>query len=218
MQLRHIGITPDEANLFQRLANHVLYSDPTLRPPADVIKRGLRKASTLWAHGISGDLPIVLVRIRDDEGLALVRQLLRAHEYWRLKQLAVDLVVLNERATSYAQDFQSSIEAMLRMNQSMPKLASDNARGSVYVLRADAIPQETRSLLLACSRAVLDGDSGTLAEQINRARERKPGSPPPARRFYPVEQQDAPLPNPPMEFFNGMGGFCGGWPRISDCP
>ena len=67
MQLRHLGISPDEANLFQRLANHVLYIDYTLRPPADVIKRGMRKASTLWAHGISGDLPIVLIRIQDDD-------------------------------------------------------------------------------------------------------------------------------------------------------
>jgi len=207
MQLRHLGISPDEANLFQRLANHVFYIDPTLRPPGDVIKRGMRKASTLWAHGISGDLPIILVRIADDDDLKLVRQLLRAHEYWRLKQLAVDLVLLNERSTSYAGDFQFALDSLVRMNQSMPKLASDNTRGAVFVLRADQIPQESRNLLLASARAILMGGSGTLAEQINRAREKKPGSPPPTRRIYPPGMAEAPLPNPPMEFFNGMGGF-----------
>ena len=175
MQLHHLGISADEANLFQRLANHVLYIDPTLRPPMDVIKRGMRKASTLWAHGISGDLPIVLVRIQDDDDLTLVRQLLRAHEYWRLKQLAVDLVILNERSTSYAQDFQVTLDALVRMNQSMPKLASDSTRGAVFVLRADQLPPESRNLLLASARAILNGGSGTLAEQINRAREMKPG-------------------------------------------
>ena len=97
MQLHHLGISVNEAHLFQRLANHVLYSDPTLRPAADVIERDSRKSSTLWGQGISGDLPIVLVRIEEDDDLELVRQLLRAHEYWRLKQLAVDLVILNER-------------------------------------------------------------------------------------------------------------------------
>ncbi len=207
MQLRHLGITPDEANLFQRLANHVLYSDPTLRAPIDVIKRGLRKASTLWAHGISGDLPIVLVRIQDDDGLKLVRQLLQAHEYWRLKQLTIDLVILNERAVSYAQDFQATIEALLRASQSMPKLGSDNALGAVYVLCADTIPQESKALLQAVARAILNGESGTLAEQINRARERKPGSAPPARRLHPAESPDAALPSPQMEFTNGIGGF-----------
>ncbi len=107
MQLRHLGISTDEAHLFQRLANHVLYSDPTLRPSADILERGARKVSTLWPQGISGDLPIVLVRIEEEDDLELVRQLLRAHEYWRLKQLAVDLVILNERAASYLQDLQT---------------------------------------------------------------------------------------------------------------
>jgi cyclic beta-1,2-glucan synthetase len=81
MQLHHIGITAGEAHLYQRLANHVLYSDNTLRPPPDFLKHSARKVSTLWAHGVSGDLPIVLVRIDQNDDLELVRQLLRAHEF-----------------------------------------------------------------------------------------------------------------------------------------
>ncbi len=88
VQLHHLGIETDEAHLFQRLANRILYSDPTLRPVAAVLARNERGAPGLWAHGISGDLPIVLVRIDEAEDLAIVRQLLRAHEYWRLKLLA----------------------------------------------------------------------------------------------------------------------------------
>ena len=73
MQLHHLGVGADEAHLFQRLANRVLYSDPTLRPSSDVLKRGEGGPSTLWAHGISGDLPIVLVRIDEAEDLEIVR-------------------------------------------------------------------------------------------------------------------------------------------------
>ncbi len=207
MQLNHLGIGSDEAHLFQRLANHVLYSDPTLRPPADTLRRGARKVSTLWAHGISGDLPIVLVRIDEDDDLELVRQLLRAHEYWRLKQLAVDLVILNERAASYVQDLQIALDALVRMNQSMPKIASDEARGAVFVLRGDLIPPESRGLLQATARAVLQGNRGTLAEQINRARDLKPASAPPARRVPLPALPETALPRPEMEFFNGLGGF-----------
>ena len=72
----------------------------------------------LWAHGISGDLPIVLVQIDEPEDVGIVRQLLRAHEYWRMKQLAVDLVILNERAPSYVQDLQASLETLVRTSQS----------------------------------------------------------------------------------------------------
>ncbi|HEX3859055.1 MAG TPA: glucoamylase family protein [Pseudolabrys sp.] len=207
MQLHHLGVSVDEAHLFQRLANHVLYSDPTLRPAADVLARDLRKSPTLWSQGISGDLPIVLVRIEEDDELDLVRQLLRAHEYWRLKQLAVDLVILNDRSPSYAQDLQGEIGAIVRTNQSMPKIASDSTRGAVFMLRTDLVPAEVRDLLAASARAVLYGRRGTLAEQINRARERVPANPPPAKRITPPALPATFLPRPPMEFFNGLGGF-----------
>ena len=207
MQLRHLAISTDEAHLFQRLANHVLYSDPTLRPPSDVIVAGSRPASTLWPHGISGDLPIVVARIEEHDDLEIVRQLLRAHEYWRLKQLAVDLVILNERASSYVQDLQGAVDALVRTNQSMPRLASDDARGAVFVLRADLVAAEVRDLLQSCARAVLSGKRGSLVEQINRARELRPGIAPPPRRLLAVLEPEAGLPRPAMEFFNGLGGF-----------
>ena len=207
MQLHHLGIGKDDAHLYQRLANHVLYSDPTLRPPPEVLRRGAAKVSALWSQGISGDLPIVLVRIEENDDLELVRQLLRAHEYWRLKQLAVDLVILNERASSYVQDLQVALDKLVRMNQSMPKLAGDDSRGAVFVLRADLIPSAVRDLLMSSARAVLQGSRGALSEQINRAREMKPGAAPPSRRPIPAQIAEVPLPRPEMEFFNGLGGF-----------
>ena len=178
MQLRHLAISPDEAHLFQRLAGHVLYSDPSLRPASEIICGGLRKASTLWPHGISGDRPIVLVRIDGEDNLDLVEQLLRAHEYWRLKQLAVDLVLLNDRSASYIQDLQVSLETLVRTSRPVFDVSRDTALGAVFVLRADLLAPETRDLLNAAARAVLYGNRGTLAEQLNRARD-----PTPARTF-----------------------------------
>ena len=113
VQLHHLGVGPDEAHLFQRLANRVLYSDPTLRPSPDVLKRSEGGPSKLWANGISGDLPIVLVRIDEAEDLEIVRELVRAHEYWRMKHFDVDLVILNERPPSYDQDLQAALEALV---------------------------------------------------------------------------------------------------------
>jgi cyclic beta-1,2-glucan synthetase len=207
MQLRHLSIDTEEAHLFQRLANHIIYSNPTLRPPVEILERGAGKASTLWAQGISGDLPIVLVQIEDDSHLELVRQLLRAHEYWRLKHLAVDLVILNARAASYVQDLQNSLEALLRMNQSMPRVAADDSRGAVFTLRADLVSREIQDLLHACARAVLHGGRGSFADQIRHARDLKPTSAPPVRRAPPAPEPETPLPRPAMEFFNGRGGF-----------
>ena len=106
VQLHHLRVDADEAHLFQRIANRVLYSDPTLRPSSDLLRRGEGGQSKLWPAGISGDLPIVLVRIDETEDLEIVRELVRAHEYWRMKRLAVDLVILNERPPSYHQELQ----------------------------------------------------------------------------------------------------------------
>ena len=155
VQLRHLGIEGDEAHLFQRLANRVLYSDLTLRPAPSVLARNERGAPGLWAHGISGDLPIVLVRIDQAEDIDIVRQLLRAHEYWRLKLLDVDLVIINEHGLSYAQELQDALETAVRTSQSTVRPEHSYARGGVYVLRGDLLSQDDRTLLQAVARAVL---------------------------------------------------------------
>ena len=218
VQLHHLGVGPDEANLFQGLANHVLYSDPTLRPSPAVLALNERGPSTLWAYGISGDLPIVLVRIDDAEDVEIVRQLLRAHEYWRLKQLAVDLVILNERSTSYTQDLQGALEALVRASQSRPQPEGEGARGRVFVLRADLVSLEARTLLRSAARAVLLSRRGSLSEQLKRLEVLAGGAPPaaaapPALAVDIVRGRSAnpppePTPLPPqLEFFNGLGGF-----------
>src|SRR5678815_2154185 len=125
VQLRHLGITAEEAILFQRLAGHILYTDASLRPSSDTIRRGSGGRTALWAQGISGDAPILLLRIHDTDDLGIVRQLLRAHEYWRIKQLTVDLVILNERASSYIQDLQNGLETLLRTSQAHPQVGPE---------------------------------------------------------------------------------------------
>ena len=205
VQLGHLGVTAEEAGLFQRLAGHVVYADPALRPSSDTIRRGGGGPAALWAQGISGDLPIVLVRIDDIEDIAIVRQLLRAHEYWRMKQLAVDLVILNERGSSYIQDLQAALETQVRTSQSRPQIGADGARGAVFVLRADLVPAATRALLLATARAVLVGRRGTLAEQLARPRETAAVPPPPKRVGAADATSAAPVQQ--LEFFNGLGGF-----------
>jgi cyclic beta-1,2-glucan synthetase len=207
-QFHHLGIGPEEAHLFQRLANRILFSDPTLRPPVETLKRGGRKISALWAHGISGDLPIVLLRIDDVGDLSIVRQLLRAFEYWRLKRLAVDVVILNERATSYLQDLQGAIDGLVRPIQTRPKSERDDVRGSVHVLRADLVPLEVCTLLYAVARIVLVSRRGTLFEQVSRLEQaRLPVLFSPPHPPAPMVVAALPRSRPQLEFFNGLGGF-----------
>ena len=204
VQMRHLGISPDEADLFQRLAGHVLFAEPALRSASKTIEQGSGAQSGLWGQGISGDLPIVLLRINDGTDLDVARELLLAHEYMRLKQLAVDLVILNEHAASYSQDLQAALEALLRA-QPRTAGAQPDGHGSVYLLRADLIPAETCALLASVARVVLRGDQGGLAEHFDRLPKQTP--------FIPPGKDSPTLPGtgsptvPPLEFFNGLGGF-----------
>ncbi|PYM68175.1 MAG: hypothetical protein DME11_01240, partial [Candidatus Rokuibacteriota bacterium] len=201
-------IGPDEAHLFQSLAGHILYSDRTLRPSTDVLTRHAGGAAALWAHGISGDIPIVLVRIDEPDDVGIIRQLLRAHEYWRMKQLAVDLVILNERAPSYFQDLQSLLETLVRKSQSAEHQEGPEAHGNVFILRGDRVTAPQRDVLQAVARVVLWSGRGTLGEQVIRAERPEtaavfPGPRPTATK----PPADVPFLHPDVEFFNGLGGF-----------
>ena len=225
VQLHHLGVGAEEAHLFQHLAGHILYSNPALRPRSELLKRNESGQSALWAHRISGDLPIVLVRIDAQEGLEIVRQLVRAHEYWRMKLLAVDLVILNEQAQSYTLDVQSELETLLRTNESQlgPQLEGRSARGNIFLLRADLVSLEVRMLLQSAARAVLLSRRGTLSEQLNSVVEIEPvapqrhGSFPLNARDWVIEKLATVLPEEgpkeavrspeAVEAPNGLGGF-----------
>ncbi len=178
-QLQYLGITADEAHLFQQLANCVIHPDAALRAPQDVLRRA-GPASSLWPLGISGDLPIVVLRIDETDDMEIVRQLLRAHSYWRTKLLTVDLVILNDRAASYAQDLQTVLDTLVRSHAER----IGGQPGAVYLLRNDLLNAGVREFLLAAARIVLSNRRGTLAEQIELVFDDKPLVPP--ARSQPV--------------------------------
>ncbi len=121
----------------------------------------------LWGHGVSGDLPVLLVRVVSDSDLGLVRQVLQAQEYWRLKGLAADVVVLNEHPISYLDEVQAQLAALL---DGGPWRTWKHRAGGVYLLRADRMPEAERLLLVGVARAVLDGESRVARAPARSAR------------------------------------------------
>ncbi|WP_033365908.1 GH36-type glycosyl hydrolase domain-containing protein [Bordetella sp. FB-8] len=223
IQLRHIGVSPDEACLFQQMAGHLLYNDASLRPASAALLRGTAAvqaaggigAAPLWAHGVSGDLPILLVRIDDVEHMALVRQLVHAHEYWRMKRFAVDLVIINERVMSYAQELQAALETLVRSRQVQPAPIGA-VHGDIFVLRADLMSDASLALFPVAARAVLAARNGRLLEQLRRLTNFRPATPlrlvsPSAQAYPPRPVLAAGLaPAAALECFNGLGGFANG--------
>ena len=166
-----------------------------------------RRAIGAMATGISGDLPIVLLRISDAEHLDVAQQLLHAHEYLRMKQFAFDLVILNERSSSYVQDLQIGLETLVRQSRSLPQFGVEGPPGRVFVLRADLISAETCAFLASVARAVFVGARGRLSDQLDRVPDRRiPADHLRSGAALASQPKAAPsLPN--LEFFNGLGGF-----------
>jgi cyclic beta-1,2-glucan synthetase len=208
VQLRHLSIRAREADLFQLLAGHLVFAGPALRPASQTIREGRGAQTGLWGQGISGDLPILLLRMRDSEDLDVARQVLLAHEYFSLKQLAVDLVIINEHAASYAQDLQMALEALVRMQPRIPQVPGTAAKGVVLLLRADLVPAATAALLVSAARVVLSAERGSLSEQLRVRAGSLPRAAAPGLNRTTAGSPGTGIPHvPTLEFFNGYGGF-----------
>jgi cellobiose phosphorylase len=163
--LRQLNASEADAQLYSRLAGSVVYVNPLLRSEAGTLMRNRRGQSGLWGYTISGDLPIVLVEIRNADNIELVRQLVQAHAYWRLKGLAVDLVIWNEDHAGYRQSLQ---EQILGLISSVIGAGAIDRPGGIFVRLIEQISNEDRILFQAVARVALSDARGTLAEQINR--------------------------------------------------
>jgi cyclic beta-1,2-glucan synthetase len=204
--LRQINATEADAQLYAGLAGSVIYANPSLRADPGVIIRNRRGQSGLWGYSISGDLPIVLLQIEDPANIDLVRQLVQAHAYWRLKGLAVDLVIWNEDHAGYRQLLQEQIMGLIAAGVE----ANVTERpGGIFVRPADQISAEDRILLQTVARAVITDGLGLLADQINR----RSIAPLTGPRLAPTRSRRGESPTAgamarsDLLFFNGLGGF-----------
>ncbi len=204
--LRHLGISSEQALLFERLASRVLYTDGSLRASPELLARNTLGQEGLWPHGISGDLPILLVRVVEEDDLPLVRQVLQAQEYWRLKGLSADVVILNEHPVSYCDEMQALLVALL---DNGPWRAWKHRPGGAYLLRGDRMPEAERILLAGVARAVLSGERGDLANQLDRPDRgwTEPEEFAPSEEPGPIIPSPAPAAVPPLALANGLGGF-----------
>ncbi|MDB5298625.1 MAG: glycosyltransferase 36, partial [Phycisphaerales bacterium] len=203
--LRQLNATEADAQAYGRLAGSVVYASSLRRAKAAVLTRNRRGQSGLWGYGISGDLPIVLVRIRDRARIELVRQAVQAHAYWRMKGLAVDLVIWNEDDSVYRQ---TSQDAIMDLVAASPEAALVDKPGGIFVRRGEQMSEEDRALLQTVARVVLFDDAGTLIEQVERRGRGEVAIPPlrpVRRRAEPVTAAE--IPQRDLTFFNGLGGF-----------
>ena len=204
--LRQLNATEADAQLYARLASSVIHANASLRADASVLARNRRGQSGLWGYAISGDLPIVLLQIGDAANIDLVRQLVQAHAYWRLKGLAVDLVIWNEDHAGYRQRLHDQIMGLIASGIEASVI---DRPGGIFVRLAEQISGEDRILLQSVARVVITDCRGMLAEQLEQRNLPEVRVPrlEASRRYSPEAPPPAGGPRHDLQFFNGLGGF-----------
>ncbi|MBN2437940.1 MAG: cyclic beta 1-2 glucan synthetase [Deltaproteobacteria bacterium] len=204
--LRQINASEADAQLYGRLAGSVIYANASLRAGAGILLKNRRGQSGLWGYAISGDLPIVLLSIEDPANIELVRQLVQAHAYWRLKGLAVDLVIWNEDHAGYRQLLHDQIMGLIAAGV---EANVTDKRGSIFVRPADQIANEDRILIQTVARAIITDAKGSLADQLNHRNSVEMTMPhmTVSRTHREASPAVTALPRHDLMFFNGLGGF-----------
>lgn len=203
--LRQLNLSESDGQLYARLASSVIYANPSLRADQTILLKNKRGQPDLWSYAISGDLPIVLLRIKEPDNIDLVRQLVQAHAYWRLKGLAVDLVIWNEDQGGYRQLIQDQIMGLIAAGAETTLIEKP---GGIFIRPVEQISSEDRILLQSVARVIISDSQGNLADHLNRRAVREIRTAP----FVPsrVQKKAAPaagVARGDLILNNGLGGF-----------
>lgn len=164
IELKHLGIKTDEANEFQKLGSRIIYPDRYSRASQSILSQNIKGQSGLYPFGISGDFPIVLVKIKSRDGLPLIRQSLLAHEFLRMKNIKFDLIILNEQNLTYSGDLREAIHGLIDTSLSRPLV--DKA-GGIFVRDASHMTKNDSVLFETMARIVLDSQLGNLEDAFD---------------------------------------------------
>lgn len=204
LELRHLRIQQEEAQLFQKLASRVLYPHLQLRAASERLRSNKLGQSSLWKYGISGDLPIVVVTIGDLYESDIVKQVLIAHTFWRLRGLKTDLVILNEESPSYEHPLQEHLKRMIFAYTGRAEL---NVTGGVFLIGTQEMPEEDLTLIFSIARAILPASRGSLRQQLVAPLQLVTYPP---NLIVNKKLEDFPsklLPYVELSHFNDFGGF-----------
>jgi cyclic beta-1,2-glucan synthetase len=205
VDLRRLGVGTSALQRFQKLLSVLFYPHAGLRAETSVLASNRSGQPALWAYGISGDYPILLMKISSQEDSALIRELLLAHSYWRSRGLQIDLVLLNKQGADYGQELSGHLHKLITTSQSEGWL---NRRGGIFIVHQDRISESDLILIETAARVVIDGDEGSLEEHLERL-EYTPIRLPPFGPMSEAHTASVPVVQRPegLLFDNGFGGF-----------
>ncbi len=157
IELKYLEINRAQINAFQDLIGPIYYPTRQYRGPYENIRRNYKDQSFLWRFGVSGDHPILLLKVNSIEEAGIIKEVLKAYEYMKINQIVVDLIILSEAKHGYVQELDDLVNDL---TSSLRLYNSDNSRPSLFLLHSyQMIPAEI-DLLMTVARVVITGKTG----------------------------------------------------------
>ncbi|MGB7595422.1 MAG: glucoamylase family protein [Erysipelotrichaceae bacterium] len=207
VETKYLNLKPDEMQLYQEMISHIVYLSPLRKKVAAAIKANRKGQSDLWAFGISGDKPIILVTLDRTEEATILYDVLKAHEYLRLKDVQVDLVIVSNEESSYFNPLTTLITDLVLSRQTHDVMSRPR---DVYILSVNSMSEGDMTLLTAAARMTFNGKGDTLEEQVRMLSEK------PIEKIVKAEDKADPIrpfslipkhDESELRYYNGIGGF-----------
>ena len=204
IEMKYLGIKSAQANLYQLMASKILFLNTLLRERADFIKNINSGQMALWAYGISGDLPIILLIVKNDNDADLVKQVLHAHEYMNMKGLKSDLIIFNSKNGLYMQPLQDKVKDIIASSHLRDKM---NIKGGVFLHSSIDMNEEFVNFLKGIARLVINSNDGNLLMQIRNSTIKDKKINDLNIKSMSYESKNIEYKMPDLEFYNDIGGF-----------
>ena len=167
-QSRYLRIKGKEIEQYQKMLSYIIFTNPCKKINLKNLPKHKYMQSELWKYGISGDLPLILVKIKDVNDIDIIKEMLKAYEFFRVKNVEVELIILDEEKHSYENYVKEEIDNII-LNSHMSYLK--NIRGGIFELSKNEIDKNDLQLLEFVSAIIINSNKGTLKNAINEIEE-----------------------------------------------
>ncbi len=128
---RYLRMKGKQIALYQKMLSYIVFDNAVKSQSMEKNKERIYKQEELWKYGISGDLPIILVKIRDVNDIYVIKEVLKAYEFFRTKNIQTEIVILDEEKHSYENYVKEEIESSI-LSEQIAYLK--NIKGGIYTL------------------------------------------------------------------------------------
>ena len=160
---RYLRVKGKEIEIYQKMLSYIIFDNPVKSTFMKQSTKQEYRQSELWKYGISGDLPIILLKIKDVNESYVIKEVLKAYEYFRTKNIETELVILDEEKHSYENYVREEIEGAI-LNNHMSYLK--NIKGGIFSLSKGEIARPDIELLEFLAAIKIDGSKGGLKNAI----------------------------------------------------